>query len=36
MYKSYRFCMYLTTSQIELIYMTFGCTRVVYNHYLEM
>ena len=27
--------MYPTTNQIELIHKTFGCTRVVYNHYLE-
>ena len=31
MYKSYRFRMYPTTSQIELIHKTFGCTRLVYN-----
>ena len=35
MYKSYRFRLYPTTNQIELIHKTFGCTRVVYNHYLE-
>ena len=35
MYKAYRFRLYLTTNQIELIHKTFGCTRVVYNHYLE-
>ena len=35
MYKSYRFRMYPTTSQIELIHKTFGCTRLVYNYYLE-
>ena len=35
MYKSYRFRMYPTTSQIELIHKTF-CIRVVYNYYLEM
>ena len=35
MYKAYRFRLYPTTNQIELIHKTFGCTRVVYNHYLE-
>lgn len=35
MYKSYRFRMYPTTSQIEFIHKTFGCTRLVYNYYLE-
>ena len=35
MYKAYRFRLYLTTNQVELIHKTFGCTRVVYNHYLE-
>ena len=34
-YKAYRFRLYPTTNQIELIHKTFGCTRVVYNHYLE-
>ena len=35
MYRAYRFRLYPTTNQIELIHKTFGCTRVVYNHYLE-
>ena len=35
MYKAYRFRLYPTTNQIELIHKTFGCTRVVYNYYLE-
>ena len=35
MYKAYRFRLYPTTNQIELIHKTFGCIRVVYNHYLE-
>ena len=35
MYKAYRFRIYPTTSQIELIHKTFGCTRLVYNYYLE-
>ena len=35
MYKSYRFRLYPTTNQVELIHKTLGCTRLVYNHYLE-
>ena len=35
MYRSYRFRLYPTTNQVELIHKTFGCTRVIYNHYLE-
>ena len=35
MYRAYRFRLYPTTNQIELIHKTFGCTRVVYNYYLE-
>ena len=35
MYRAYRFRLYPTTNQVELIHKTFGCTRVVYNHYLE-
>ena len=35
MYKAYRFRLYPTTNQVELIHKTFGCTRVVCNHYLE-
>ena len=27
--------MYPTTNQVVLIQKTFGCTRIVYNHYLE-
>ena len=37
MYKSYRFRMYPTTSQIELIHKTFGCTRSVsYTHLVSV
>ncbi len=35
MYRAYRFRLYPTTNQVELIHKTFGCTRVVCNHYLE-
>ena len=35
MYRAYRFRLYPTTNQVELIHKTFGCTRVIYNHYLE-
>ena len=34
-YKSYVFRMYPNKAQIELICKTFGCTRLVYNHYLD-
>ena len=35
MYRAYRFRLYPTINQVELIHKTFGCTRLVYNHYLE-
>ncbi len=35
MYKSYKFRLYPSKKQMELIQKTFGCTRLVYNHYLE-
>ena len=35
MYKSYQFRLYPTNQQIIMIQKTFGCTRLVYNHYLE-
>ena len=35
MYKSYRFRLYPNDSQIIIIKKTFGCARLVYNHYLE-
>ena len=34
-YKSYQFRLYPNDSQIIMIQKTFGCTRLVYNHYLE-
>ena len=34
-YKSYRFRLYPNDSQIIQLQKTFGCTRLVYNHYLE-
>ena len=35
MYKAYKFRMYLTDSQRELVHKTFGCGRFVYNHFLN-
>ena len=35
MYKAYKFRMYLTDSQKILVHKTFGCTRFVYNHFLN-
>ena len=35
MEKSYRFRIYPTPPQVELIQKTFGCARFVYNHYLN-
>ena len=35
MYKSYQFRLYPNDKQIIMIQKTFGCTRLVYNHYLE-
>ena len=35
MYKAYKFRMYLTDNQKILVYKTFGCTRFVYNHFLN-
>ena len=34
MYKAYKFRMYLTDTQKELVHKTFGCTRFVYNYFL--
>ena len=34
--KAYRFRLYPTKEQKELINKTFGCTRLVYNYYLNM
>ncbi len=35
MYKSYQFRLYPNDKQIIMIQKTFGCTRLVYNYYLE-
>ena len=35
MYKAYKFRMYPTKSQQILISKTFGCSRFVYNHFLD-
>lgn len=35
MYKAYKFRLYPNCIQKELINKTFGCTRLVYNYYLE-
>ena len=35
MYKAYKFRMYLTDNQRELVHKTFGCGRFVYNHFLN-
>ena len=35
MYKAYKFRMYLTDSQKILVHKTFGCTRFIYNHFLN-
>ena len=32
--KAYKFCIYPTKAQGELIQKTFGCCRFIYNHYL--
>lgn len=36
MYKSYKFRIYPTKEQEELIQKTFGCCRFVYNYFLDM
>ena len=35
MYKAYKFRLYPNSKQIELLQKTFGCSRFVYNYYLE-
>ena len=35
MYKAYKFRLYPNDNQKELIHKTFGCTRFVYNHFLN-
>ena len=34
-YKAYKFRLYPTDNQKELIHKTFGCVRFVYNHFLD-
>ena len=36
MYKAYKFRLYPNDNQKELINKTFGCSRLVYNHYLSL
>jgi len=36
MYRAYKFRLYPNDSQRELINKTFGCSRLVYNHYLSL
>ena len=35
MYKAYKFRLYPSDSQKELIHKTFGCTRFIYNYFLD-
>ena len=35
MYKTYKFRLYPTDKQKELIHKTFGCVRFIYNHFLD-
>ena len=35
MLKGYKFRMYLNPNQEQLINKTFGCSRFIYNHFLE-
>ena len=35
MYKAYKFRMYLSEKQNILINKTFGCTRFIYNYFLD-
>ena len=35
MYKTYKFRLYPSDSQKELIHKTFGCTRFIYNYFLD-
>ena len=34
MYKAYKFRLYPSNKQKEMIHKTFGCSGLVYNHYL--
>ena len=36
MYKAYKFRLYPNNNQRELINKTFGCSRLIYNHYLSL
>ena len=36
MHKAYKFRMYPTEQQMNMFFRTFGCVRLVYNHYLNM
>ena len=35
MYKAYKFRLYPNDEQRQLIHKTFGCTRFIYNHFLN-
>ena len=35
MYKSFKFRLYPNELQLELINKSFGCSRFIYNHYLD-
>ena len=35
MYKAYKFRLYPNDKQKELIHKTFGCTRFIYNYFLN-
>ena len=35
MYKAYKFRAFPNSKQIEFIQKTFGCTRFIYNYYLD-
>ena len=35
-HKAYKFRLYPTNNQVELIHKTFGCTRFVYNYCLDL
>ena len=36
MYKAYKFRLYPSREQREMINKNFGCSRFVYNHYLSV
>ena len=35
MYKTYKFRLYPNKKQVELLNKSFGCSRFIYNHYLN-